>query len=141
MQPLARRVWGVANCSRTVDGGLTAQLLEHLGGTSKSVTRLADGDVQDELLDAQLTHGVGSLLRSALRDDILAVGLLLRGFSNGLYRRRHVSGCSFAPPARSSSISSSHVFPALAPGRPISSNSRIRFARVCSKVAVPFCWI
>jgi len=46
----------------TVDGGLTRKLLEHLGGTSKSVTRLADRDVQDELLDAELPHGVLGLL-------------------------------------------------------------------------------
>lgn len=80
---------GVARYSRTVDGSLTAQLLEHLGGTSKSVTRLANGDVEDELLDAQLTHGVGSLVRGTLADDILAVGLLLGGLSNGL----HKEGC------------------------------------------------
>lgn len=49
-----------------VDWSLTAQLLEHLGGTRKSVTRLADGDVEDELLDAQLTHGVGALVLGAL---------------------------------------------------------------------------
>lgn len=42
-----------------VDGSLTAQLLEHLGRTGQSVTRLADGDVEDELLDAKLPHGVG----------------------------------------------------------------------------------
>ena len=42
-----------------VDGGLTAELLEHLGRTRQSVTRLADGDVEDELLDAKLPHGVG----------------------------------------------------------------------------------
>lgn len=48
---------------RTVDGGLTGQLLEHLGGTGQSVTRLADRDVQDELLDAELPHGVLGLLR------------------------------------------------------------------------------
>jgi hypothetical protein len=47
----------------TVDGSLTAQLLEHLGSTGKSVTRLADGNVQDELLDAELPHGVLGLLR------------------------------------------------------------------------------
>ena len=47
---------------RTVDGCLTAQLLEHLCGTSKSVTRLADGDVEDELLDFQLPHGVLAFL-------------------------------------------------------------------------------
>lgn len=32
---------------RTVDWGLTAQLLEHLCGTGKSVTRLSDGNVED----------------------------------------------------------------------------------------------
>jgi hypothetical protein len=80
---------GIADCSRTVDGSLTAQLLEHLGGTGKSVTRLANGDVEDELLDAQLTHGVGSLLGGTLANDIGAVGLLLGGLSNGL----HTEGC------------------------------------------------
>lgn len=47
---------------RTVDWGLTRQLLEHLGGTGQSVTRLSDGDVEDDLLDLQLPHGVGGLL-------------------------------------------------------------------------------
>lgn len=75
---------GVA--SRTVDGSLTAQLLEHLGGTSKSVTRLTDRDVQNELLDAELAHGVVDLLGGALGDNILAVGLLLGRLSNGLHR-------------------------------------------------------
>ena len=42
-----------------VDGSLTAQLLEHLRGTSETITRLADRDVEDELLDAELPHGVG----------------------------------------------------------------------------------
>jgi hypothetical protein len=46
----------------TVDRSLTRQLLEHLGGTSKSVTRLTDGDVQNELLNLELPHGVLSLL-------------------------------------------------------------------------------
>ena len=45
-----------------VDGGLTRQLLEHLGGTGKSVTRLADGDVKNQLLDLKLPHGVVCLL-------------------------------------------------------------------------------
>lgn len=45
-----------------VDGGLTRKLLEHLGGTGKSVTRLADGNVQNELLNLELPHGVASLL-------------------------------------------------------------------------------
>lgn len=45
-----------------VDGSLTGELLEHLGGTSKSVTRLSNGDVQNELLNAELAHGVGGLV-------------------------------------------------------------------------------
>lgn len=44
-----------------VDRSLTGQLLQNLGGTGKSVTRLSDGDVEDELLNAKLTHGVGLL--------------------------------------------------------------------------------
>ena len=51
----------IVDAQRTVDGGLTGQLLEHLGGTSETITRLADGDVEDELLDAELPHGVGGL--------------------------------------------------------------------------------
>lgn len=42
-----------------VDGSLTGQLLKHLGRTGQTITRLADGDVEDELLDAELPHGVG----------------------------------------------------------------------------------
>ena len=48
--------------SLTVDRSLTRKLLEHLGGTGESVTRLADGDVEDQLLDLELPHGVLSLL-------------------------------------------------------------------------------
>ena len=47
---------------RTVDGSLTAQLFQHLSSTGKSVTRLSDGDVKHNLLDAQLLHRVGGLL-------------------------------------------------------------------------------
>lgn len=47
----------------TVDRSLTRQLLKHLGGTGQSVTRLADGDVEHELLDAELPHGVLGFLR------------------------------------------------------------------------------
>jgi hypothetical protein len=62
-----------------VDGGLTRQLLEHLGGTSEPVTRLADGDVEDELLDAELPHGVGGLgVGLALRLALAAVLLSSR---------------------------------------------------------------
>ena len=44
-----------------VDGSLTAQLFKHLCRTGETITRLADGDVEDELLDAELPHGVGGL--------------------------------------------------------------------------------
>jgi hypothetical protein len=47
---------------RTVDGGLTRELLEHFGRTGQSVTRLANGDVQDQLVDVQLAHGIGALV-------------------------------------------------------------------------------
>lgn len=54
---------GQDGSKRTVDRSLTRKLLKHLGGTGQSVTRLADGDVEDELLDAELPHGVLGLLR------------------------------------------------------------------------------
>ncbi|GAO47189.1 hypothetical protein G7K_1399-t1 [Saitoella complicata NRRL Y-17804] len=44
-----------------VDGGLTGKLLEDLGGTGETITRLTDTDVEDELGDAELAHGVGGL--------------------------------------------------------------------------------
>lgn len=68
---------------RTVDGGLTAQLLKHLCGSCEPVTGLADGDVEDQLLDAELAHGVGRLVLAAsvALHHILAIGLLLRRFS------------------------------------------------------------
>ena len=48
-------------CGRTVDWCLTTQLLEHLGSSCQPISRLADGDVEDQLLDLQLAHGVGAL--------------------------------------------------------------------------------
>jgi hypothetical protein len=42
-----------------VDGGLTRELLQHLRCAGESVTRLANRDIESELLDAELTHGVG----------------------------------------------------------------------------------
>lgn len=59
---------------RTVHRSLTAQLLQHLRGTSKTVTGLADGDVQHELLDAQLAHRVLALVL-AFRLQILSATL------------------------------------------------------------------
>jgi len=41
-----------------VDWGLTTQLFQHLRSTSKSISRLSNRDVEDDLLDAQLLHGV-----------------------------------------------------------------------------------
>lgn len=52
---------------RTVDGCLTAQLLEHFGGLGQSVTGFTNGDVEDEFLDAQLAHGVGALVFAGFR--------------------------------------------------------------------------
>jgi hypothetical protein len=50
----------------TIDGSLTAQLLEHLCSPSESITRFAHRDVEDELLDAQLLHGVLGLFGFSL---------------------------------------------------------------------------
>lgn len=36
-------------------------MLQHLGRTSKSVTRFSNGNVEDDLLDAKLLHGIGAL--------------------------------------------------------------------------------
>jgi hypothetical protein len=43
---------------RTVDGRLTAQLLQHLGCSGQSVTRFADRNIEDEFLDAQFAHRI-----------------------------------------------------------------------------------
>lgn len=72
--PTASKKWDSKSNSGvlTVDWSLTAQLLEHLSSTGKSVTRLADTDVEHELLDAQLAHGVCALVLSVrLHDDKL----------------------------------------------------------------------
>ena len=50
------------------DGGLAAELLEHLGGAGETVTALPDGDVEDELLHLDLPHRVGLLLLGRLRN-------------------------------------------------------------------------
>lgn len=55
--------------SLTVDRSLTRKLLEHLGGTGEPVTRLADRDVEDQLLDLELPHGVLSLLGRHLESN------------------------------------------------------------------------
>ena len=61
----------------TVDWGLTAELFEHLCSTGESVARFADGDVEDEFLDAELAHGICALvlLGFRLRITMLAVHL------------------------------------------------------------------
>jgi len=53
----AERADGVAGLGG--NGGLTGELLQNLGGTSQTITGLADGDVEDELVDPDLLHGVG----------------------------------------------------------------------------------
>merc|ERR1711879_291157 len=41
-----------------LDGGLTAELLEHLGGTGKTISALTHANVEDQLVDLQLAHRV-----------------------------------------------------------------------------------
>jgi hypothetical protein len=50
------------------DGGLAAELLEHLCGAGETVAALPDGDIEDELLHLDLPHRVGQLLLVGLRD-------------------------------------------------------------------------
>ena len=71
-----------AEAQRTVDGGLTRQLLEHLGGTGEPVTRLADGNVKNQLLDLELPHGVLSLLGRHCCGVVVTV--VVGGFTNWL---------------------------------------------------------
>ena len=41
---------------------LASQLFQHLGGSCQSVTRLADTDVETELVDSELPHDILLLL-------------------------------------------------------------------------------
>jgi hypothetical protein len=52
-----------------VDGSLTSELFKHLGGTSESVTRFTNANVENKLLEAKLAHGVlsNSLIFGALK--------------------------------------------------------------------------
>lgn len=52
----AERAHGVAGLGE--DGLLARELLEHLGGARQSVARLADRDVEAQLLEPQLLHRV-----------------------------------------------------------------------------------
>lgn len=62
----------------TVHGCLSAQLFQHFGGFGESVARFADGDVHDQLLDAELPHGICALVFPRLG---------LCGFESALARR------------------------------------------------------
>jgi hypothetical protein len=71
---------------------LTAQLFEHLCGTGESVTRFADGDVEDEFLDAQLPHGVaGLVVLVAGLNALLVMRSVSVGF--GITILKELSGC------------------------------------------------
>mmetsp|Transcript_31827 Transcript_31827/g.102821 ORF Transcript_31827/g.102821 Transcript_31827/m.102821 type:complete len:218 (+) Transcript_31827:386-1039(+) len=47
------------------DGLLAAQILQHLGGTGETIARLADRDVENELLDLHRLHRVRILIAHA----------------------------------------------------------------------------
>lgn len=44
------------------NGLLSAELLEHSTSLGQSVTGLSRGDIETELLDVNLAHGVGKLI-------------------------------------------------------------------------------
>lgn len=60
------------------DGGLTGQLLQHLGSTGQSVTRLSDGNVDDQLLYAELLLSEGGKVSKPFYS-------MSRSQENGLY--------------------------------------------------------
>ena len=41
-----------------VDWSLTAELFEHFGRSGQPIARLADRDVEDELVDAEFPHRI-----------------------------------------------------------------------------------
>ena len=53
---------GVGDGDITVNWRLATELLEHFGRTGESVARFANGDVENEFLDAKLTHWIGALV-------------------------------------------------------------------------------
>lgn len=44
--------------AHTVDWSLTTELFKHFGSTSESITRFADRNVQDQLVDTEFPHRV-----------------------------------------------------------------------------------
>ena len=48
------------------DGGLASKGFQHLAGTGQPITRLSNTDVEAELPDSQVPHGVLSLVLATL---------------------------------------------------------------------------
>ena len=46
----------------TVDWRLATELLKHFGSSSQSITRFANGNVENEFLDTKLSHGIARLV-------------------------------------------------------------------------------
>ena len=83
---------------RTVDGSLTTQLLQHLCGTSKSITRLSHGNVENQLLDAELLHGIGVLSFGHLCWLFVVVVKIVAGQISRSSRARIISKLECARP-------------------------------------------
>ena len=56
---------------RTVDGSLTTQLFKHFGSAGEPVARLADGDVEDQLVNAKFSHWIRALVLARIRLEML----------------------------------------------------------------------
>ena len=65
---------------------LAAQLLEHLGSTGEAITTLANRNVEDELLDLELTHHI-----LVLRTEGGRSVRRLTGLSNCMLLRRRAA--------------------------------------------------
>lgn len=76
------------------DGLLISELLENLGSTGHAIARLASRDVENELLDLHLPHGVVISVRPAQDDTYQQGNTLGRLPTQGLLPQSRL------PPAR-----------------------------------------
>ncbi len=66
-------------------GLLAGQALEHLGGTGQTIARLSDTNVENELLEEEVLHGVHRLCLRFLSNDRTLVICYSKGTSSKTY--------------------------------------------------------
>jgi hypothetical protein len=121
----------------TVDRSLTGQLLEHLCGTSKSVTRLAHGDVED-LRISILAAWTFSFQLFATTYELLDAQLCTQISTRNEFRRRSVCDTYRAWGLRTCPCLPTAYL--LATGHAIRNNAHTIFAADVSGEGV-LCWV